>query len=511
MKTAPYAHQEEARRLLAQHGEAFALGAEQGTGKTWMLLADMERLYSEGAIQGALIIAPHAVHSTWAFVEAPRHLSIPFVPFVWESGAGVKKRRAISAMLRGPDYVEREGLVLFCMSFNALNTPGGFGAARTFLQSFRSMAVIDESHRIKNPKAQRTQKAIMLRDLAPFRRIASGTLSPERPLDLFSQYEFLRESCLGFRSFRGFATRYAQLVPSDDPLMTAIRRRTGGVGQPLVVAQDAITGQPIYRNLDELAQKVGPITYRVRKEDCLDLPEKVYRTISFELSESQRAIYDRLRRNLEFELPDGTVDIFALSGILTKLQQATSGFIISGDEPVRFSPNPDRLAALLSIVEDIDGPFIVWARFREEIAAISDALEPLGVAEYHGGTPQEERMRAVSDFQEGRKRVFLATAAAAGRGITLTAAKAAIYYSNTFSLEERMQSEDRCHRIGTRHSPTYIDIVASDTVDVRIAEALQSKRDVVTALMDAIQRHGQRGKRCEGLTECAAAKGLTGD
>ena len=141
------------------------------------------------------------------------------------------------------------------------------------------------------------------------------------------------------------------------------------------------------------------------------------------------------------------------------------------------------MQALLDILSDIDTKVIIWARFKADLRAIERALGDLAVA-YHGDVSNDQRAIAVERFQNDPKvRYFIGQPQAGGIGLTLTAAECAIYYSNSFDLETRLQSEDRCHRIGTKNNVTYIDIEAPKTIDSKIIKALQSKKslaDVVT-------------------------------
>jgi SNF2 family DNA or RNA helicase len=170
---------------------------------------------------------------------------------------------------------------------------------------------------------------------------------------------------------------------------------------------------------------------------------------------------------------------------MTKLRQITSGFILVDGEPVALRNSGPRLAALDDIIECCEGPVIVFAAFTEEIAQIGNLLKEKkgGVREYYGATKRADRAKAIDDFQSGAARFFIANPAAAGTGLTLTAARTVIYYSNSFSLVERSQSEDRAHRVGTKHPVVYIDLVARDTIDERIAMALQTKSLTAQAVM----------------------------
>jgi SNF2 family DNA or RNA helicase len=169
---------------------------------------------------------------------------------------------------------------------------------------------------------------------------------------------------------------------------------------------------------------------------------------------------------------------------LLRFQQITSGFVPLDDETIlQFEKNP-RLEMLTDIVEDTTGKMIIWAKFSLEITTILGALKELGVeaVRYDGQTSAEERGEAITRFQNGTARAFVANPAAAGEGLTLHAATTVIYYSNSFKLTDRLQSEDRAHRIGQHHPVTYIDLVGTDTVDEKIVDALRNKLDIASVV-----------------------------
>jgi hypothetical protein len=209
MKTEPMKHQLQGELLLANAPEYYALGAEQGTGKTWMLLNDAERQWRSGRIQALLVLAPKGVHTNWVLRQIPEHLSVKCAAESWISGAGKRHAAKLERLLR---WDPEDGLAVLAMNIDAINTKAGFEMARRFLQKFRCMFVVDESHQIKNPQASRTKRVLSLAPFAVSRRIASGTLVPNNPLDLFAQFEFLRSGLLGTTSYRAFVAQYAELL-----------------------------------------------------------------------------------------------------------------------------------------------------------------------------------------------------------------------------------------------------------------------------------------------------------
>lgn len=479
-------HQLEGCARLAEN-KFFAMGAEQGTGKTWMLLADAEYRFERDEIDALLVIAPNGVHVNWIVREIPAHLSAPHSATFWLSGPSKKHLSAIQKQLKPSD--ERR-LVIHAMNIDAVNTKAGFEHAATFIGAFppgRVAMVIDESHTIKNPSAKRTQRVIDLGVKAGIRRISSGTLVANSPLDLFSQYEFLMPGLLGTRSYRAYVAEYADLLPASSGLVRDIMMRTGARGTPQVVARNK-DGTMRFRNLEKLSHLMAPHTFRVTKDECLDLPEKIYQTMYFDLEPEQRRQYEAVERERNWLREDGTIDAFSALTVITKLRQITSGFILVDGCPTTLFHAAPRLSLLSEIIESYPGQTIIWAAFREEIAQIAAKLKAEGLTfrEYHGGTSAEDRTTAINDFQSGAARFFVGNPAAAGTGLTLTAAETAIYYSNSFSLGERLQSEDRCHRIGTTKHVVYIDLAARDTIDERIASALQSKRITAEIIMGGL-------------------------
>lgn len=445
-----------------------------------MLLSDAEKQYNELKITGLLVVAPKGVHINWVRREIPKHMSIEYLSEFWLSGATKKHAARLERLLRHDPV---DGLAILSINVDAVNTKNGFAYVMKFLNTFKTMMVIDESQRIKNTSAKRTKQIHSVTALTVSRRIASGTLVANSPLDLFGQYQFLYNGLLGTRSFRAFTAEFAELLSPNHPMVQQIRSRARG--NPQIVKRDR-EGRPVYRNLDKLRELMAPYTYRVTKEECLDLPPKIYQVHPFELTHSQRNLYNTVKEEKRFLRADGEIDLFSALTMINKLRQITSGFILVDGKATELSEAGPRMDALKEIVEDCEGKIIIWASFREELRQISTMLMEYGVVEYHGGTKTKDRDIAIDSFQNGEARIFVANPAAGGVGLTLTAASTVIYYSCSYSLEERLQSEDRAHRIGTHHPVLYIDLVAVDTIDEKIAASLQSKEEIASAILEGI-------------------------
>ena len=228
---------------------------------------------------------------------------------------------------------------------------------------------------------------------------------------------------------------------------------------------------------------MNQFSYRVLKKDCLDLPEKTYTIRYVGLTDDQRKMYDELRHEALTLLDGG--ELVTAQNVMTqmiRLQQVLSGHLMTDDGEL-IELETKRLDAVLDIVTETSGKTLIWSRFRNDIQRLGKLLEknfPTQVATYYGDTPDNERQEIVTRFQDADSglRFFIGNPATAGYGLTLTEANTVIYYANDFNLETRIQSEDRCHRIGQKNTVTYIDLITENTIDERIVQALRNKIDL---------------------------------
>lgn len=476
----------------------FALFMEQGTGKTWTTLADAERCFKGNKIDALLVFAPKGVHSNWTLREIPQHLGVPCVSYAWSGPVKTKKQKEGLAKLYTPEArFTVPTLRVLTINFEAMIRPEGQEVVREFINSFRVMAVVDESKKIGNPKSKRTDKIIEAGRNATARRILSGKPLTKAPMDLFSQFDFLKEGLLGTTSYRAFVSEYAVLLDPKSPQMQGLIRKMGAKAAfAQVVATervvDEVTGAVVerkqYKNLDKLADMIAPHVFRVRKSDCLDLPPKVYKKVFFDMSDAQQAVYDELKEELAYLSDTEGPQSFVAIAARAKMQQCTSGYVNVNGKPELMAPedNP-RMQEFLDVVDDIpdDKSFIVWAIGREEIRQIVEKLEEAGIStvQYHGGVSDDDRNLAVDEFQAGRARAFVCNKAAYA-GLTLTRATYSLYYSCDYDNDVRGQSEDRCHRIGTTESVLYVDFIARGTINEDVAASLAFKDAVADIVID---------------------------
>ena len=466
-KTKPYAHQKLAlEKSWAE--KTYALFMEMGTGKSKVLVDNIAILYDTAAIRGALIVAPKGVYKNWYDIEIPVHLPdhVKHSKVLWEPTSSKKKQLELDTLFDG-----KPELKVLIMNVEAFSTPKGLQFAKKYLSLFNGRALfgIDESTTIKNPTAKRTKSILQLGNLATYRRILTGSPVTKSPLDLYTQCMFLDKKHLGLDSYYSYRARYAHMV----------KRNFGGRQVQIIDS---------YRRLDELAGKLDHFSYRVLKEDCLDLPPKVFTTRIVELSTEQKEQYVMMKQAAIAEHKGKLMSSATALTTLLRLHQITCGTFKADDGTVTPIKN-NRITALMDCLAEIEGKAIIWATYREDLKNIVTALKKTygeaSTVEYHGGVDATLRQDNIAQFQDvkGPTRFFVGNAQTGGYGITLTAANTVIYYSNNYDLEKRLQSEDRAHRIGQTGSVTYVDLVAEKTIDERIIKSLKDKIGIANEIM----------------------------
>ena len=465
-KTKPYAHQLIALEKSWDKTE-YGYFMEMGTGKSKVLVDNMAMLYDKGKINGALIIAPKGVYNNWFTQEIPTHLASHVQPtmVLWTASTSKTKDKEYQSL-----FETGHDLHILIMNVEALSTKKGLDFAAKFLRSHTTMLAVDESTTIKNPTAKRTKSILQLGKQAEYRRILTGSPVTKSPLDLFTQCNFLNEFLLGFDSFYAFRNRYAHMI----------ERNFGGRRVQLVGS---------YKRLDELADNIKSFSYRVLKEDCLDLPDKIYTKREIELTDEQSKAYATMKSAALASLKGKMATAPHVLTQMMRLHQITCGHLKNDDGTTTTIKN-NRMKELLSLLEEVEGKVIIWANYIYDIENIvkniSEEYGADSIVQYYGAISSQDRADAIEKFQDpnSNARFFVGNPQTAGYGITLTAASNVIYYSNGYDLEKRLQSEDRAHRIGQTKSVTYIDLIAPKTVDEKIVKALRSKMDIANTIMD---------------------------
>ena len=456
-KTTPYQHQ---KTCLEKSWDktTYAFFMEMGTGKTKVAVDNIGLLRSHRDVTGVLILAPKSVYTVWAFDEIKKHMSpdIEYEIYSWNIDKPKKLTKSLDA---------KGKLKIFCMNIEALSTTRGFKGATEFLYHHpNNIAIIDESTTIKNHKAIRTKNVLKLASYSKYRRILTGSPVTKSPLDLYTQCNFLDDKHLGFSSYYTFRNRYCVTHKLD----------LGG-GKYTEIPK-------YYVHINELEEKLSKFSYRVTKDECLDLPKKLYSKRYIDMNEDQEKFYEQLRIAAIAIIEDETVSYNNKLTEIIRLHQVCNGFVKTNDGELKQFKNP-KLHALADIIEEADGKIIIWATYIYNIESIIKFLEEKygkqSVVANYGSVDTLKRAQAMKRFQEDPTcRFFVGNPSTGGFGLTLTQAKNVIYFSNSFNFEVRKQSEDRAHRSGLQHQVLYTDLICKGTIDERIISSLSNKNEL---------------------------------
>lgn len=332
-------------------------------------------------------------------------------------------------------------------------------AAVNQLVTERTMVILDESSYIKGHNSKRTERLTFICAKARYRLILTGTPLSQGVVDLFAQMRFLSPKILGYNSFYSFAANHLEYS----------EKYPGKIVQA--------------HNTEWLAAKINPYTYQVRKEDCVDLPPKHYSTRWCYLTMEQSYAYQQIKYEFLESVDPDDWDSYKLFQLFSHLQQVISGYYRERKkkEWIMHEYQNDRPDLLAEIISEIptDEQVIIWAKYMYDINQICRVLDDDSYVLYTGKQNEKQREAAKQKFKAGNARFFVATPSSGGHGLTLNEASTVIFYDNSFKYAERIQAEDRCHRIGQEKKVHYIDIVCADTIDERIMSAISSKEDTL--------------------------------
>lgn len=330
-------------------------------------------------------------------------------------------------------------------------------------------AIVDESTYIKGYTAKRTVRITQMCAGCRYRLLMTGTPLTQGIIDLYAQMRFLSEDILGYKSFYSFQRmhiRYSERFPG------------------------LIEG---YRHADWIAAKVQPYVYQVLKSECVSLPPKVYSTRHFRMTMEQWMAYEAVRDEACDQIMEadargrgGSKVLLAIFRMFTKLQEIVCGYLNEGGETREFGGNP-RLDALRETLDAMeDGKAVIYARDLYSIRRIAEMLGGSCVV-LTGEVPAREREEAIRRFA-GDARYLVATQSCAGHGFTFTMARRMVFYNDGFKFSERVQAEDRIHRIGQTEQCEYVSLVCDDSIDERIQRALSCKEDALRSFRDDVDR-----------------------
>jgi SNF2 family DNA or RNA helicase len=467
-KCPPMDHQVNALRRAWKLGY-FALFHEMGTGKTFTAINLAAARYNKNQIEGLVVICPTAIKLVWES-ELEKFCPVDYECVVLTADKK-SKEEAIYLTTK-----KTEKLKVLVIGVEALSQGAAGSIGENFAKLNRVMTVCDESSRLKNANAGRTKRAITIASESLYRMLMTGTPITQGIEDLYGQFQFLNPKIIGCKSFFQFRNRYCVL---------------GGFENKKIIG---------YQNTNELMERIAPYIDIVKKEEVLDLPPKVYERRIVDPTPHQKKLIESLKDTFEAQQGDEYLVTETILERLTRFQQIIGGNFPFNTEDGGYDVKPiegknPKLEALMDVLDEVsnDVKVIIWARFRPEARLISTTLrEKYGddiVVTFTGSDDLDDRRAAVTSFQTGNARFMISNPQLGGMGQTWTAATLVIYYSNSFSYEDRTQSEDRAHRKGQENKVTYIDIEANHRYDKMILAAIGVKGGVARYVEEQISHN----------------------
>ena len=325
------------------------------------------------------------------------------------------------------------------------------------------LVIADEAHKLKENRSKQSQGMQHIGDKARYKLLLTGTVITNREIDVFSQYRFLNPAVFG-TSFYAFRNQYFDM---------------GGYGNHT----------PIFRKwmTDDFLRRLHSVAYRVTKAECLDLPDITEEVRSVELEDAAAKIYDSIESDSYAKMDESEVTTGNILTRLLRLSQISGGHLTDDDGIVN-TVSHAKIDALSDIIDSAlaeDKKLVIMARFVPEMDDIQELLEKkkIGYAAVRGGV--KDREKEIHRFQYDDKcRVFVGQIAAAGLGITLTAASTMVFYSLDYNMSNFEQAKARIHRAGQKENCHYIYLVCKGTVDRKVLYALRKKIDLAKMLVD---------------------------
>lgn len=521
LKTEPYAHQFEAFEKFKDK-EFFYLFFDMGTGKTKTAIDIASWKYVNQHIDAVLIIAPNNIHTQWIKEQYPAHCAVDYVPMVWQSNR--LKQKLYLQKLEYFITAKINKLKVFAVNVEAFQSDSVLPYIGKYVKSNKVFIIEDESSRIKNPRAKRSMSIHRLNKYGA-RCILTGTPATKSPFDLWSQFEFLKANYFKCNYFM-FQHRYGILMRAvnnrtggmyttviDEKTFNIIKHRLkqaridlelqekgsiipeymytqiaemNGVTESNVRAIERAEHYVKYKNMDELKELIAHDGMSVTKQDCLDLPPKIYEVLPVEMPAEQLRIYKNLKEQLFAEYMEKELTVFNKLSLTLRLMQVCGGFFpFKEDEQSDIRPIGETNAKLERLLEDLEEvnfestKVIVWAAFIPELKMLARELGKVyKCCLYFGEVDTITRDQIKKDFKDGKYDIFIGNTATAGFGLNLQNATLQYFFSNNFRVEDRLQAEDRSHRIGVVGSCVYKDIVMLGTIDEKVHRSIKSGRDL---------------------------------
>lgn len=434
--------------------KGFAYFMEMGLGKTAVVLNEALDLYIKDKIEGLIIVCPDTLKENWVIAEVQK----------W-----CKNHQEIRTAIWNKLPQKGEGLFIWAINYEAFSVGGAKAADMVpkVLQKYKCMLVLDESVQIKNPQSGRAKALVACSIFSEYNRILSGKPTPQGIQDLYSQLRFIGAYEGNYWSFRN---KFCVM---------------GGFKGKKVVG---------IKNEEELEKILNLCSFRAKKKNWLDIPEKAYTSRKLEMTPDQKRHYKEMKTDFVTFINDEAVEAPMVIIQAMKLQQISSGFLFNEEhEVVWIEKEPPKLKELLAVLEETDSKILIPVHFKPSVRLLYEKLKDYNPVLIAGKEIMKEFELDVEEEKrkfnrEDKYRVVLCQTSAAKYGHTLLGTESCpchttYFYENNYSLDDRVQIEDRNHRFGQKNPVLCIDLVSSP-IEKAVINALQYKNDVAEAIME---------------------------
>ena len=438
LKTKPLRHQLQAYNHI-QNMNHFALYMDMGTGKTRTIFEYIKQKNIKKVIYFCPVSLKYTVKN-----EIIKHVKNPSYEIIDKQ----KKLKTRKFYIIGIESVN--SMRIYILLFYLFKK----------LDKENTIVIIDEASYCKNIFAKRTKKIIQLSLEIKYKCIMTGTALTNNYQDLFSHFYFLNRNILMYRSYYSFANRY---------LIYHNKHKNMIIGT---------------KNINELMDCIKPYIFQIKKEDCLDLPDKIFKYRYFDMTKEQRNKYE-LRKEIFFytiteieNLDWVSIEIFKLFNDLQKI--------------VCIYQN--RINCCLNILDEIQNDkIIIFCKYLKDIKKLQEKIKR-DIYIYTGNIKLDNREKIINEFSKSKNGVLLITYGVGGFGLNLTFLNYCIFYNSLFKYELRIQAEDRLHRIGQNNNCIYFDIICNDSIDEKINKNLNSKGYLLKEFMRKIRELQNKDK-----------------
>lgn len=442
-KTKPMQHQVEATNFIRKNQEV-ALFDEMGLGKTKVVLDSLIQDLRDQIINCALVVCKKTLVQNWSD-EIEKHTNLNCITLT-----GNEKEKGMKFMANAPFYIINYDLLI-----NEVKR------IQMFLRIKKAAIVLDESHRIKDPKSKAAQALFSLSPLAKKRIIISGTPIANKPFDIWAQFYFL--DC-----GKKFGSNYESFKKD--------------------FSVDLKNNKFNKEKMSSLREAINSISIRRLKGDVLELPNKKFESVYVDLIGIQKDMYDQLKEELYLEVIQMNGDQIRddaeniLKRLLRLNQIASNPRLIDkeyNEDPAKFLKLDDIIKKIVAKKEKV----IIWTSFIDNILSLKVRYRKHSPVTIYGKMSIEERNKSVNKFiKDSDCKIMIANPAAAREGLTLTIANNAIYLDRSFNLVDYIQSQDRIHRISQTKDCVILNVLANDTIDLYIDEIIFKKQSIAKFL-----------------------------